>query len=821
MGIPMPDIAGLQADPRFKALPIERQQAILARIRKASGPKLSQAQDRGVVGSIRDWLADFASRRREREEVKATGVGMQPTAGELLRAGVTGFGAGALPAAAVAAPLTTAIGVGTSLAGAKIGGEGGRRIGEAIAPGVGELGEEAGMEIGGLIGGLPAGALAARAMRGRPRIRPRIKTKLPTKTPEVAISPAEATPETITEGAVQALVRKMAQDIGPATEQTLYEFAGRKLGQMIGVPGSVLYGGRVGRLLQRAVRDIRGKAPAAAPDTTLTGLGPTGTTTPIGRTAETQAQIPRVTVRAGEAEATELPSGITEEMIQAGLKQWKGLARDKVIALLESAEATRPAVAPAPAPASPEILAQTADLVAKNKAKMAPAPAPAPAAPPAAAPPAAPPATTPKPPLIKTRVRTKGAPILDMDLVAPAAPKPRAPKPTTPTPAKVVEPEILPEATFHGDLRAKGYRLENGQWYTPDGKRVTKAKYHELREDYRYEKDASDFRRGMGGPAKNVTTAPVAGKLPAGPATPAPAPAAAKPTEALLKQVRAIVYKSGPEAAEAAARQVFGDEIPAEITGAIQAAATKAKPKTETPDLEALLKASLKPPPKSAQMPQEPSLPEHMFSRSHGPLTQEHQQRVTDERVMNAVNAALDMIRGEAERVTGRPELRTIYAEKSPWKGASAYGAPREGEAAKIYYNPAMDPIRTIPHEMAHTTAEHKFPLVTRGAGEPLPGVIGPVRGERAYSRTGGGQVVEVSPDLAKHLIDNISRRAGYSPQEHAFQTAEDALRYNPKIVDVMSRLRDALELIMSERQHDVPLIRKSPQQIEIESLVP
>jgi hypothetical protein len=178
----MPDLRGLLADPQFKALPIERQKAILARV----NPQLAEeyaatrypAQSPEAAAKTRAGTTGTISATPWYQQDVIGGVSVQdaidalPTAGGFVGGLLGGAGGAVGGTAAAGPPGGAALSVKGAVAGAAIGGAGGeafrqhaRRAIGAVAPttafdaakGIGREGAiQAAAELGGL--GLAAGA---------------------------------------------------------------------------------------------------------------------------------------------------------------------------------------------------------------------------------------------------------------------------------------------------------------------------------------------------------------------------------------------------------------------------------------------------------------------------------------------------------------------------------------------------------------------------------------------------------------------------------------------------------------------------------------
>ena len=203
---------------------------------RPEGPRISAQPERGVVENVRNWMTGAASDRRiadqEREGLQEAGVGVHPTAGQMLT-GVAGIAA--VPAMA-ATPGVSLLGMTTGVPGA-IGGERlARAVGEKIGPGVGDITGPA----GGIGGGLATGGAGASLVRGGGRAvadTARLGAEMSRTATEVGARMATASKGAVSRGAAKEMVLEGLLDTGLSF-----------------VPGGNLAGG----LVRRGARSLYG-----------------------------------------------------------------------------------------------------------------------------------------------------------------------------------------------------------------------------------------------------------------------------------------------------------------------------------------------------------------------------------------------------------------------------------------------------------------------------------------------------------------------------------------------------------------------------------
>lgn len=134
------------------------------RLLGGSSAQLRPADDRGPIDRLRDWVTGAASDQRITDEDRAAareaGIGLVPNKRELAEAALTAGAIIATPQLVAAAPATSALAFGGSMAATPIGGKLGEVLGEEIGPGVGET---FGRPVGELAASVAGGTAAIKA----------------------------------------------------------------------------------------------------------------------------------------------------------------------------------------------------------------------------------------------------------------------------------------------------------------------------------------------------------------------------------------------------------------------------------------------------------------------------------------------------------------------------------------------------------------------------------------------------------------------------------------------------------------------------------
>lgn len=362
----MPDVAGLVNDPDFQALPPDRRKAILDKIGAASAP-YEQVEVTPTGSEVGQTLSGFRKGLLPVEDLAAmalntakehpleplgitlplrmvagTQQGMQKHGRELL--GEDDIGLGPLDPI-----LETLLGAFAGVA------EPAGRL-AALKGSPEELGRDAGMMTAMLAPGLRGvrnplrgGRAAVAAEEGAQQLRlpfgdePPIRpTAPPPEPPPVApggpAAPGGAAP---TAGGAAAgessAVMDLIKAVLPESESVAWELAGRKLGQVTGVPGAVLYGGRLGRLLQKLAGRGKGAGPKSA-------QAMRGTAHPVAAAED----VTTTTARA-------LPEGLSEADLTA-LAKTLGVSEDEALNIISrpGAKAAPKGSRPAPTAPTPE-----------------------------------------------------------------------------------------------------------------------------------------------------------------------------------------------------------------------------------------------------------------------------------------------------------------------------------------------------------------------------------------------------------------------------------------------------------------------------------
>jgi len=113
-----------------------------------------------------------------------------------------------------------------------------------------------------------------------------------------------------------------------------------------------------------------------------------------------------------------------------------------------------------------------------------------------------------------------------------------------------------------------------------------------------------------------------------------------------------------------------------------------------------------------------------------------------------------------------------------------------------------MEIAQDILHEVAHKGGLHEF-----GGVAPVdPQSRAPMQEVRGYIPLGEGKFAEVDPIISEHVQpfpgqpDNINERAKVSSEEHTFQTALDALKNNPDIIEKMAEYEQNQETMRTSQ---------------------